>query len=152
MIGGRSGNRGRCAQPCRMPYQVERIDGKKVTAPGEYLLSPKDICTLESIPDLMEIGVDSFKIEGRMKRFEYAAGVTAIYKKVIDRCVITSYSIHYTKLYEGEAMEKIYKTMKSAGIWNLVVGIISIIMGCFIGVCMIANGARLLMKKKELLF
>ncbi len=49
-------------------------------------------------------------------------------------------------------MEKIYKTMRSVGIWNLVVGIISIIMGCFIGICMIANGARILMKKKDLLF
>ncbi len=73
MIGGRSGNRGRCAQPCRLPYD------------GEYLLSPKDICTLDMIPELIEAGIDSFKIEGRMKRFEYAAGVTAAYRREVDR-------------------------------------------------------------------
>ena len=73
MIGGRSGNRGRCAQPCRLPYD------------GEYLLSPKDICILDMIPELIEAGIDSFKIEGRMKRFEYAAGVTAAYRREVDR-------------------------------------------------------------------
>lgn len=73
MIGGRSGNRGRCAQPCRLPYD------------GKYLLSPKDICTLDMIPELIEAGIDSFKIEGRMKRFEYAAGVTAAYRREVDR-------------------------------------------------------------------
>ncbi len=87
MIGGRSGNRGRCAQPCRMAYQCETVSGRRVKAAGDYLLSPKDICTLELIPDLMAIGIDSFKIEGRMKRFEYAAGVTSVYREVIDRCM-----------------------------------------------------------------
>ena len=65
MIGGRSGNRGQCAQPCRLPYM---FDEKK-----KYYLSPKDICTLEIIPDLIEAGIDSFKIEGRMKKPEYVA-------------------------------------------------------------------------------
>lgn len=76
MIGGRSGNRGQCAQPCRLPY----------TAGGEkkYYLSPKDICTLEIIPDLVDAGIDSFKIEGRMKKPEYVAGVTAMYRKYTD--------------------------------------------------------------------
>lgn len=76
LIGGRSGNRGQCAQPCRLPYTV---DGEK-----GYLLSLKDICTLDIIPDLIEVGIDSFKIEGRMKRPEYVAGVTSIYRKYVD--------------------------------------------------------------------
>ncbi len=84
IIGGRSGNRGRCAQPCRLPYQVETAggnSGKKEV----YPLSMKDMCTLSILPDLIEAGVDSFKIEGRMKKAEYAAGVTSVYRKYIDR-------------------------------------------------------------------
>ena len=82
ILGGRSGNRGRCAQPCRLPYTVET--GGQTS--GEcYPLSLKDMCTIEHIPELIEAGIDSFKIEGRMKKPEYAAGVTAIYRKVIDR-------------------------------------------------------------------
>lgn len=76
MIGGRSGNRGQCAQPCRLPYTV---DGEK-----KHFLSLKDICTLELIPELIEAGIDSFKIEGRMKKPEYVAGVTAMYRKYTD--------------------------------------------------------------------
>lgn len=76
MIGGRSGNRGQCAQPCRLPYTA---GGKK-----KYYLSPKDICTLEIIPDLVDAGIDSFKIEGRMKKPEYVAGVTSMYRKYTD--------------------------------------------------------------------
>lgn len=76
LIGGRSGNRGQCAQPCRLPYIV---NGER-----KHWLSPKDICTLELIPDLVDAGIDSFKIEGRMKRPEYVAGVTAMYRKYVD--------------------------------------------------------------------
>ena len=84
MIGGRSGNRGRCAQPCRMPYRFFSED-KQVSAKDEsYLLSPKDINTVALIPDLLEAGVTSFKIEGRMKSPEYAAGVTSVYRKYLD--------------------------------------------------------------------
>lgn len=82
MIGGRSGNRGRCAQPCRMVYTVTE-DGKKAKE-GLYALSPKDLCTLDRIPDLVKAGIDSFKIEGRMKRPEYTAGVTAAYRQMTD--------------------------------------------------------------------
>ena len=78
LIGGRSGNRGQCAQPCRLPY---RIDNQKDT---QYVLSLKDICTLEYIPELVEAGIDSFKIEGRMKKPEYVALVTAMYRKYVD--------------------------------------------------------------------
>lgn len=77
MLGGRSGNRGKCAQPCRLPYKVNQKEG--------YYLSLKDMCTLEKLPRFMEAGIDSFKIEGRMKKPEYVAGVTALYRKYIDR-------------------------------------------------------------------
>ena len=85
IIGGRSGNRGRCAQPCRLPYEaynekMQRISNSK----QPYLLSPKDLCTIEMIPQLVKAGVYSFKIEGRMKQAEYAAGVVSIYRKYID--------------------------------------------------------------------
>lgn len=82
VLGGRSGNRGKCAQPCRLPYRL--CQGQKSSIEC-YPLSLKDMCTLENIPELIEAGIDSFKIEGRMKKAEYAAGVTAIYRKVIDR-------------------------------------------------------------------
>lgn len=84
MIGGRSGNRGRCAQTCRMPYQVK--DGNCIVSQEEhsYILSPKDQCTIDLIPEIVEAGVNSFKIEGRMKRPEYAAGVTYAYRKYLD--------------------------------------------------------------------
>lgn len=78
ILGGRSGNRGRCAQPCRLPYKVKH--NKK----DNYYLSMKDMCTIEHIPLLIQSGITSFKIEGRMKKPEYAAGVTAIYRKYID--------------------------------------------------------------------
>ncbi len=78
ILGGRSGNRGRCAQPCRLPYVTPGI------AKECYPLSLKDMCTIEHIGELMDAGIDSFKIEGRMKKAEYAAGVTAVYRKYID--------------------------------------------------------------------
>ena len=86
MIGGRSGNRGRCAQPCRLPYQLYDEDGRQISREGQpFLMSPKDMCTLDLIPDLIESGVYSFKMEGRMKKPEYTAGITAVYRKYIDR-------------------------------------------------------------------
>jgi len=78
LIGGRSGNRGQCAQPCRLPYKME---GDKKT---QYIMSLKDICTLEYIPEILEAGITSLKIEGRMKKPEYVAGVTAMYCKYVD--------------------------------------------------------------------
>lgn len=93
ILGGRSGNRGRCAQPCRLPYRVgSAVDsnkkGKQNNKNGQekytYPLSLKDMCTVEHISELIEGGIDSFKIEGRMKKPEYAAGVTAVYRKYID--------------------------------------------------------------------
>ncbi|MCD8323864.1 MAG: U32 family peptidase [Clostridiales bacterium] len=84
MIGGRSGNRGRCAQPCRLPYQVTDGAGQVMRKKEKYPLSPKDLCAVAMIPKLIEAGVCSFKIEGRMKSLEYAAGVTQIYRKYLD--------------------------------------------------------------------
>lgn len=77
ILGGRSGNRGRCAQPCRLPYTVE---GKK----DEYILSLKDMCGIKAIDKLHDAGVYSLKIEGRMKQLEYACGVVKYYRSYID--------------------------------------------------------------------
>lgn len=85
MLGGRSGNRGRCAQPCRLPYTIYANDQKSVLQTECCALSMKDLCALPLLPQLAEAGVHSLKIEGRMKSPEYAAGVTAIYRKYLDR-------------------------------------------------------------------
>lgn len=85
VIGGRSGNRGRCAQPCRLPYEAYDCEKKPLGNPKKpYLLSPKDLCTIKNIPQLVKAGIYSFKIEGRMKQAEYAAGVVSLYRKYID--------------------------------------------------------------------
>ena len=81
MIGGRSGNRGKCAQPCRLPYELLEDD---ICIDKGYLLSPRDLCGLEFLPQLIKAGVSSLKIEGRMKTPEYVATVTRIYRKYID--------------------------------------------------------------------
>lgn len=83
MIGGRSGNRGRCAQPCRLPYDLYDDEHKK-TVDKKYLLSLKDLCTISYLPDILNSGIYSLKIEGRMKQASYAAGVVNIYRKQID--------------------------------------------------------------------
>ena len=85
MIGERSGNRGRCAQPCRLSYQLLDQEKKVNQEKNRYLLSPKDICTLEILPEIIKSGVYSLKIEGRMKRPEYTAGVVRIYRKYLDQ-------------------------------------------------------------------
>lgn len=82
LIGGRSGNRGRCAQPCRMIYSLMK-DGDKIDE--GYLLSPRDIMTLPILEDLVKAGIDSLKIEGRMKSPEYVALVTKAYREALDR-------------------------------------------------------------------
>lgn len=90
MNGGRSGNRGSCAGPCRMSYNLYEGENSSGISPGKsletkpYLLSPKDICALDLIPDMVEAGIDSFKIEGRMKRPEYAALTAYLYRKWTD--------------------------------------------------------------------
>ena len=91
MIGGRSGNRGRCAQPCRLPYEAGKTGKRK------YPLSLKDMCTIECLGQLIEAGIDSLKIEGRMKSPEYSAGTTGIYRKYIDRYYKNPAEFHVEK-------------------------------------------------------
>ena len=103
-LGGRSGNRGRCAQPCRLNYTV--ACGKKYVAKEDvqYPLSLKDMCTIQYLDKLIDAGIDSFKIEGRLKSPEYVAGVTAIYRKYIDMY----YDKGYVKI-ERDDIEKLSK-------------------------------------------
>lgn len=83
MLGGRSGNRGACAQPCRLPYTLLK-DGREVSA-HLPLLSPKDLCLVRRLPELARCGADSLKIEGRMKSPEYVGMVTRVYREALDR-------------------------------------------------------------------
>lgn len=83
MIAKRSGNKGKCGQPCRLPYDLLE-DGKIISQENKYLLSPKDLCTIDRIGELIDVGVKSFKIEGRMKRPEYVFTVVQSYRKAID--------------------------------------------------------------------
>ena len=119
MVGGRSGNRGRCAQPCRLPYELyTRNDKQRVMLPeqGKYLLSPADLCLIENLPDLQKAGAASLKIEGRMKRPEYVAVVTKAYRQVLD-------SLHEDPAFEPEPalkdrLLKIFNRNFSSGYLN----------------------------------
>ena len=91
MIGNRSGNRGRCAQPCRQRYElIDVYTGEVVNSNGDYLLSPKDLNSIEEIDKVIDAGVHSLKIEGRMKRPEYVATVIDGYRKTIDEYLATN--------------------------------------------------------------
>ena len=83
-LGGRSGNRGRCAGPCRLPYALQEQEQQLNNKDEQYLLSPKDICAISLLPEIIATGVTSLKIEGRMKKPEYTAGVVRIYRKYLD--------------------------------------------------------------------
>lgn len=112
VIGGRSGNRGRCAQPCRLPYSII----KKSTGESKegYLLSPKDTCTIEEIKALIESGTSSLKIEGRMKKPEYVSGVVTSYREAIDsvynkkKIDIASKKKMLNQLFNREGFSKAY--------------------------------------------
>ncbi len=85
MIGGRSANRGLCAQACRLPYELQRgADDESLPADGEHLLSPRDLCTIDVLPQMIGAGVASLKIEGRMKSADYVYSVVSVYREVID--------------------------------------------------------------------
>lgn len=105
MIGGRSGNRGRCAQPCRLPYELQDFKGTNLNKKDEiYRLSPKDLCALFLIPEMVKAGITSFKIEGRMKKTEYVAAVTEMYRKYLD--------LYWERQEEPfKVQEKDYKTL-----------------------------------------
>ena len=104
IVGGRSGNRGKCAQPCRLQYEL--MNSNNHTIDKGYLLSPKDLCSLKYLPQLIKAGVSSLKIEGRMKSPEYVAAVTRIYRKYIDLAykyiegTIPSYDVLDSDIYE----------------------------------------------------
>ncbi len=85
LIGGRSANRGQCAQPCRLPYELIDEDGQSVATPGAHLLSPKDLAGIAMLGRLVDAGVTAVKIEGRMKSAEYVALVTGVYRAALDR-------------------------------------------------------------------
>ncbi|WP_270567863.1 U32 family peptidase [Clostridium beijerinckii] len=87
MIGGRSGNRGRCAQPCRMQYTLK---GENYGERKAYLLSPKDTCFIDDMDAIIKSGTSSLKVEGRMKKPEYVAGVTRNYRKAIDKVLVNT--------------------------------------------------------------
>ena len=105
MVGGRSGNRGKCAQPCRLPYSlISEKDNKAEELDKGYLLSTRDLCSLENLPQLISSGVKSFKIEGRMKSPIYVATVTKIYRKYID--LATKFLNKEISNYEIEESDK----------------------------------------------
>lgn len=85
MVGGRSANRGQCAQPCRLPYELIDNRGNVIETPGVHLLSPKDLAGITELPDLVKVGVAALKVEGRMKSAEYVALVTGVYRSALDR-------------------------------------------------------------------
>lgn len=105
-LGGRSGNRGRCAGPCRLPYTIVKGDKYISKDNIKYPLSLKDMCTLTLLDKLIDSSVDSFKIEGRLKSPEYVAGVTSIYRKYIDiYCETGKFEIEQKDM---ELLQKLY--------------------------------------------
>ncbi|HAU32137.1 MAG TPA: peptidase U32 [Desulfotomaculum sp.] len=118
MIGGRSGNRGSCAQPCRLPYTLADEKGRALFGqdkPGDYLLSPRDLNMSGHISDLIEAGIDAFKIEGRIKRPEYVAVVTGIYRKLIDRAVLCGAEGFYVNPQENMELAQIFNREFTTG-------------------------------------
>lgn len=106
MVGGRSGNRGYCAQPCRKQYVLKK-NGEEVNVKGNFLLSPKDLNTAEILPQIIEAGVSSLKIEGRMKRPEYVAGVVNIYRSLLDRYA-TDPAGYFVSEDESRTLEQLF--------------------------------------------
>ena len=104
MIGGRSGNRGSCAQPCRQRYTLYNTDNneKHKSSYGDNILSPKDLCTLEDIKSVVDAGAFSLKIEGRMKNAEYVAAVIRPYKVTLDK-------VFNNRSFDNESLEKGFK-------------------------------------------
>lgn len=111
MLGGRSGNRGKCAQPCRLPYELFEND-KKINS--GYLLSTRDLCSLDYIPSFIKTGVKCLKIEGRMKSPEYVATVTRIYRKYID-LALSNKPYVVNKNDRKELMQVFNRGMSSSG-------------------------------------
>lgn len=105
MLGGRSGNRGRCAQPCRLAYSVYDASHREICK-DSYVLSPKDMCGIEFLPKMNESGIYSLKIEGRMKQVQYAAGVVSYYRKYVDQFMNSSEgAVHVTKQDQKDILD-----------------------------------------------
>jgi len=118
LVGGRSGNRGRCAQPCRLPYALVDGRGRPLADPGqvgEYLLSPRDLNVSRHLPALIQAGVDAFKIEGRLKRPEYVAVVTRVYRRLIDRAVALGPEKFYVAPEEAKDLAQIFNREFTTG-------------------------------------
>ena len=131
MIGNRSGNRGRCAQPCRQRYElIDVYTGEVVNSNGDYLLSPRDLNAIEEIDKVIDAGVHSLKIEGRMKRPEYVATVIDGYRKTIDEYLTTNklnvsdetindlYTIFNRKFTKGLLLGDVGKDMMNSQLPN----------------------------------
>lgn len=119
LIGGRSANRGMCAQACRLPYSLHNVALRKnLPAPGEHLLSPKDLCTIEMVPQLLEAGVSSLKIEGRMKTPEYVGAVVRVYRSVIDRVLAGEAQAKATEEEKRELSEAFSRGFTTAYLEN----------------------------------
>ena len=107
LVGGRSANRGLCAQPCRLPYDLVDSEGVVAEVPGRYLLSPKDLEGIELLPGLVDAGVAALKIEGRMKSPEYVASVVSVYRAALDR-VLAATSDFQVLPAETERLEEAF--------------------------------------------
>lgn len=109
MIGGRSANRGLCAQACRLPYTLHnRALKKTLPAEGDHLLSPKDLRAAELLPSLVEAGVTSFKIEGRMKSADYVHAVTAVYRSILDSLQPAAGDRHILAPEQSQALDEAF--------------------------------------------
>ena len=114
LIGGRSANRGVCAQPCRLPYTLVNAEGKKQADPGEYLLSPKDLMGIDLLPQLIDAGVASLKIEGRMKSAEYVSTAVRTYREALDRAWLEEDGFEATEKEKGALSEAFSRGFSTA--------------------------------------
>ncbi|NGM16516.1 U32 family peptidase [Eggerthellaceae bacterium zg-893] len=116
MIGGRSANRGMCAQACRLPYSLHnKALRKDLPSPGEHLLSPSDLCTIDEVDKLVAAGVSSLKIEGRMKSPEYVFEVTSAYRGQLDRALAAAAGGSPADLSASEAVHQALEEVFSRG-------------------------------------
>ena len=114
---GKSANQGECIQPCRREYEIyDKSIDKSMILGEDYILSPKDLCTIEFIEKLIEAGIDSFKIEGRKRSPEYAAKVVSVYRKAIDLYFLNQLTAEIKKEFLKE-LESVYNRGFSSGFY-----------------------------------
>lgn len=114
VVGGRSGNRGRCAQPCRLAYRLRAAGGTGTNGEGGFVISPADLCLIEYLPAIQAAGVTSLKIEGRMKKAEYVATVTRVYRECLERLKQGDYRV---SAKEREELAGIFNRNFTRGWW-----------------------------------